>query len=265
MNLLETLRRNRLINSLVKWIRLNTLFDIYLARFPLVKRTTQGLLYRICSVPALVVANEIFCLDGYKKSIESVSPTTFVDLGANVGFFAVSIADIVKSRGIKGLCIEANPELCANIEFHVKVNNLDNVHVRHGAVGPRNSPAEVDFFVNPSHIASSLSGMFNPLLPVGGKYKQIRVPVIRLPEEWDTIFPGERINLLKIDIEGAEIEFLQSHSQFLELVDAIVIEWHAWITSLSEVKSLLEQHGFSLIDVYEDDQHAGTALFKKLS
>ncbi|MGD0885157.1 MAG: FkbM family methyltransferase [Thermodesulfovibrionales bacterium] len=90
------------------------------------------------------------------------------------------------------------------------------------------------------------------------------MPVLELPEEWDRFFPGERVDMLKIDIEGAEIDFLQSHSSFLKRVDSIVIEWHAWITSLPEVRAILERNGFLLKDTYNEDQHAGTALFRKM-
>jgi hypothetical protein len=71
------------------------------------------------------------------------------------------------------------------------------------------------------------------------------------------------VDLLKIDIEGAEMDFLRSHSLFLERVDAIVIEWHNWITSLPGVRRLLEQRGFLLQNLYNEDQHAGTALFSR--
>jgi FkbM family methyltransferase len=263
VNILETLWRNRAINSLVKWFRINKVFDYYLNRFPLKKITPTGLVYKIENIPSLLVANEIFNLGVYRSAIEAVAPKTFVDLGANVGYFAIALADTTGSRNSKGLCIEANPLLRDTFLFHIQANNLENIRFIQGAVGLRGAHKEVDFFLNPSHIASSLSGKFNPLIPTGGKCQKIKVPFIELPEAWDRFFSTERVNMLKIDIEGAEIDFLRSHSSFLERVDSIVIEWHAWVTSLSDVKTILEQNGFLLENAYREDQNTGIALFRK--
>lgn len=265
MNILEVLRRNRLVNSLVKRSRMNNLIDAYLARFPLTKRTPTGLVYKIESIPSLIAANEVFATACYGTAIRLVAPKTFVDLGANVGYFPVAVADAAGSRTIRGLCVEPNPALRNALTFHITENHLDNVYWRQGAVGLSGPANEVDFFVNPSHIASSLSRNYNPLVPVVGESRKIRVPVLAVSEEWNRLFPGERVNLLKIDIEGAEVQFLQGQSAFLRQVDAVLIEWHAWVTTLSEVSGLLEQSGFILNRVFEEDQHAGTALFLRKS
>ncbi len=266
MKILERAHRNRLINSFVKWFRINRLCDGYLSRFPVIRKTSTGLIYKVESVPSLIVANEIFGTGAYAKAIEAVAPSTFVDLGANVGYFPVAVASLTRSRGIRGLCVEPNPALRDSVMFHIEANKLENVHFRQGAVGPRGAECRsVDFFINPSHIASSLSGRFNPLVPVGGKSQRIRVPLLDLPEEWNLIFPGDRVDLLKIDIEGAEMDFLQSHASFLERVDAIVMEWHNWTTSFSEVRALLERSGILLQELYKDDQHAGAGLFRRPS
>jgi FkbM family methyltransferase len=201
MKILEILRRNRAVNALVKWSRIDRLIDLCLSRFPLVRTTPNGLQYQISSASSLIVANEIFGMDCYGKAIRAVAPKTFIDLGTNVGYFPVAVAEPLRSQGFKGLCVEPNPSLSDSVRFHITTNRLENVHFRQGAVGLRGASRETDFYINPSHIASSLSNRFNPLLPVVGKTKRITVPMIDLPKEWDSLFPSERINLLKIDIE----------------------------------------------------------------
>jgi len=261
MNFLEALRRNHFANVFVKKLRINRLLDAYWGRFPIEKRTASGLVYLVNSVPSLIVANEIFSTDVYVKPVSLVQPKTFVDLGANVGYFPLLIADVVKSRSIKGLCIEPNPRLRTRIEFHLSANGLADVHYVGGVVAGEDAGPEVDFFLNPSDIASSLTGEFNPLVPVGGRVEKIKVLVIDLAQEWRRHFGDERIDLLKIDIEGAEITFLKAHSSFLKGVAAVVIEWHAWVTTLDEVSSVLGLSGFALESVGHVDKNAGTALF----
>jgi hypothetical protein len=72
-----------------------------------------------------------------------------------------------------------------------------------------------------------------------------------------------RVDLLKIDIEGSEIEFLRAHGVFLERVDAVLIEWHLWGTMLPEATGILNASHFSLETVCPAEQHAGTAFFRR--
>lgn len=262
MNLLRTLHRSPLVNTLVKKLRINRVADCYLGRFPLRKKTPSGLCYRVDSVPSLVVANEIFATDVYAKPVATARPQTFIDLGSNVGYFPVLIAEVMKSRSIQGLCVEPNSQLHALSEFHRAANGLTEVHLLKGAVGAGRG-GEVQFFLNPSHIASSLTGNFNPAVPVGGPAVKIRVPMIDLDREWQSRFGDARVGLLKIDIEGSEIEFLKAHANFLKRVDAVLIEWHLWVTTLDEVTGILSAPHFSLETVCHADQHAGTAFFRR--
>jgi FkbM family methyltransferase len=214
-------------------------------------------------VPSLLVANEIFVSETYSKPVGMVQPKTFLDLGANVGYFPLLVAEVAKSREVKGLSVEPNPQLQPLIEAHLTSNHLNQVHLIKGVAAGDQAGTEVDFFVNPSHIASSISGNFNPLVPVGGRVEKIKVPVVDLDQEWRRYFGDERIDLLKVDIEGAEIPFLTSHRALLEKVGAILIEWHKWATSLDEVSSLLGSSGFALTMANEDGGNTGTALFRR--
>jgi FkbM family methyltransferase len=263
VNLVMALWRNPIANALVKNLRINRLVDAYLARFPIERKTPSGLVYRVNTVPSFVIANEIFTMDVYSKPLALIRPRTFVDLGCNVGYFPLLVAEVMKSRSIKGLCIEPNPSLHPRIEFHLRANGLGDVHALRGVVAGDDAGPEADFFLNPSDIASSLTGEFNPLVPVGGRVQKIRVPVIDLAGEWGRHFGDERIDLLKIDIEGAEITFLKGHTAFLKQVDAVLIEWHSWVTTLEEVSSLLGASGFALESVGHVDKNAGTASFRR--
>jgi hypothetical protein len=110
-----------------------------------------------------------------------------------------------------------------------------------------------------------MTGVFNPRLPVGGRIRKIKVPIVDIDREWRRLFGDERIDLLKIDIGGGEIEFLKAHAPFLEKVDAILIEWHKWVTTLEEVSSILGPSEFGLEAIGEDGTDAGTALFRRRS
>ncbi len=262
MNLIGALQRNSFINAAVKLARVNVLVDWLLRLFPKKRRTSSGIVYRVDSVPSWVVANEVFKTDVYARAIELVKPRTFIDLGANVGYFPLLVSHLVQSREICGLLVEPNPELHALIERHLRENGLGNVFLLKGLAGDA-ALREAEFFLNPSHIASGVSPNFNPNVPVAGKVRRIMVPVFDLYEQWQRSCPGKRIEIMKIDIEGAEIGFMKSHAAVLALTDAILIEWHKWVTSLDEVSALLGAAGFKLEFISQEDRHAGTAFFRR--
>ena len=43
------------------------------------------------------------------------------------------------------------------------------------------------------------------------------------------------------------------------------IEWHAWVTTLEEVSSIVAPSGFALENVGPEDSGAGIALFRRRS
>lgn len=262
MNLIGALQRNSFMNAAVKLTRVNLFVDWLLERFPRKRRTSTGISYLVDSVPSWVVANEAFETDVYARAIELVQPRTFIDLGANVGYFPLLLSHLVRSREIRGLLVEPNPELHSLIERHLSENALEHVELLKGLAGDA-SVRQAEFFLNPSHIASGVSPDFNPNVPLGGRVRRIMVPVFDLHAEWQRAFSGQRIELHKIDIEGAEIGFLRSHRAILALTDSILIEWHKWVTSLEEVDALLKDAGFELEFVSQEDRHAGTAFFRR--
>jgi hypothetical protein len=69
-----------------------------------------------------------------------------------------------------------------------------------------------------------LTGEFNPLEPVGGLVQNNRVPVIDLAQEWRWQPGTERIDPIKIDIEGGKTAFLKAHSSFIRGVGAVLTE-----------------------------------------
>jgi hypothetical protein len=70
---------------------------------------------------------------------------------------------------------------------------------------------------------------------------------------------------LKVDIEGSEMDFLKVEQQFLGLVDAILLEWHKWRVKLPEVEALLSASGFKLDEIFDENDLAGTCLFRHVA
>jgi FkbM family methyltransferase len=130
-----------------------------------------------------------------------------VDVGANVGYFALLAAHRVGSAG-KVFAFEPLPQARAQLVRNVRLNGVGQVTVRAEALCDR--AGEAKFYEGPQeHMGIS------SLRPLNGTTGRLRVPVGQL----DCLLPpGQQVNLIKIDVEGAEylallgmLGCLQSH------------------------------------------------------
>ena len=263
MGNLRFLFRKTCLNRLVKLLALDVIALKILRVIPISRKTPRRRLrYRIFSLACMVNALEAFSDDGsYRKVIAELSPRTFADLGCFVGYFALLIADETGPEHVKGLCIDANPFIIPLCETNIHTAGLTGVGVLNGAVGATSDAGETDFFVTRQEISSCVSGLFNPKALPTGPIRRASVKVIDVFEEWDRLFGETRVDVLKLDIEGSEILFLDNAGRFLDLVQNIIVEWHKWATSLENLRERLAGCGFQLAEVLEEDSHAGLAWF----
>lgn len=118
------------------------------------------------------------------------------DVGANIGLLTLVLA---WSTGPTGKVIAFEPEAVprANLEKMRHLNGLSWVEVRDQAVGER--PGQLTFHVSDIIGHSSLYA-----LPETEGSREIQVEVVRL----DDVAPAKRMDVVKIDVEGAELDVL---------------------------------------------------------
>ncbi|MDH2388179.1 FkbM family methyltransferase [Streptomyces sp. HNM0663] len=121
---------------------------------------------------------------------------TFVDVGSNIGVFAVLASRLVGSTG-RVVAIEASPEFHRRVREHVELNGCSNVRAVHAAVSDRRR--ELSFV-----LASSKNMGANSIVPYDGpaessfEIEALPLPALLEPEEI------ARARVMKIDVEGAE-------------------------------------------------------------
>jgi hypothetical protein len=71
--------------------------------------------------------------------------------------------------------------------------------------------------------------------------------------------------VLKVDIEGSELEFLKTEQSFLRLADSVLVEWHKWRVSLQQVSDFLASQGFAYVETVEENDQMGTAFFRRMT
>ena len=131
--------------------------------------------------------------------------TVFLDIGANIGYFAIAMANRL-GRGGHVLAFEPHPELVGLMKRSIQLNSLENVLTVHQcAVSDHNGIVEM--FYPDAHLGQ---GSIVRAAAVPGR--ALSVQARRL----DDILPDDMtVDLVKIDVEGHELGVLQGMRNIL--------------------------------------------------
>lgn len=154
-----------------------------------------------------------------------------IDVGANVGVTVFYWKHLFPDSRV--MAIEADPNICALLRENVKP--LSNVEVLHGAAWTEEG--DLDFALE-----GSVGGHIGVLSGKTDRISTVRVPCIRLRD-----LLVERVEFLKMDIEGAELDVLEDCKDRLHLLERIFVEYHSFIDApqrLSRFLNIFEECGF---------------------
>jgi len=166
---------------------------------------------------------EIFVEETYK--FESLRPDPVIyDCGANVGLSCLYFKLLFPQAQITGF--EADPEI-----FKIAKSNLDR-NLSPGAVHLVNSAVWIDS----KGVEFAVEGSDGGTVLSSAAGKRVRVDSVRLRD----LLQGKRIDLLKLDIEGAEAEVLQDCDGALDTVDRIFFEYHSMAAQPQRLDVLLD-------------------------
>jgi FkbM family methyltransferase len=124
---------------------------------------------------------------------------TFVDVGAHAGYFSLLASDLVGPDG-RVFAIEPNPAVFATLCAHLAANGIDNVNACECGLADRGGWDMLhvpDLSVLDSHAT----------LLQRADWHAVRIPLRRLDECFDA-WMLDRVDLMKIDVEGAELRVL---------------------------------------------------------
>lgn len=134
---------------------------------------------------------------------------TFVDVGANVGWYTVHAAKIVGPKG-QVVAFEPEPSNLALLRRNVNANHLQNVTVE--GVGLSNSAGSFKLYLEKNNL-----GMHSLVEKHGGN-RFITIPTVRFDDYWHN---KGKIKLIKIDTEGAEGMILDGMRETIERNEAL--------------------------------------------
>ncbi|HLH56774.1 MAG TPA: FkbM family methyltransferase [Verrucomicrobiae bacterium] len=164
---------------------------------------------------------DVFCHPFYWQLFGWIPqpPSLVVDLGAHCGHFSM-LADVCFETQF-GSCqpqyvmVEPNPKLSQVIRSNLAQSGLCRRHsIFEGLVGSKRAGFD-DLWVCPSNFLSAS-------LVKGPGTHALKAEYVDL----DAAIPPGNIDLLKVDIEGAEYELLDSYPTLLDRVSRVMIEVH---------------------------------------
>ncbi len=159
-----------------------------------------------------------------------------LDCGANCGFATAFFKLLHPSARITAF--EPSPQSCAILRRNVEHNRFQNVEIVQAACGK--GEGELQF------VESDRLSLISSADPARGEGRKVRVPVVPV-SRW----VGDHVDLLKLDVEGAEHDVLGEliSSRAIVRIDRLAIEYHhrmgTPVPRLGGFLKQLEQEGFT--------------------
>jgi FkbM family methyltransferase len=183
--------------------------------------------------------------------LERLGPgQTFVDVGANHGYFSVLAARLVGPTG-HVFAFEPNPSVFEQLSEHVTRNRLTNVTTERVALAEHEGALEL--FVSACATNSGLSSISpRPLAFAHGSLDRERRVQVRATtvDRWRRDRNVGRIDLLKIDVEGAEPLVLRGMAEtFVHAPPAGIICESQGPDEADEARTTLLAHGYAPFDL----------------
>ncbi len=184
---------------------------------------------------------EILLIGEYERkkefALDKISGNVLIDAGAHAGLYSLKASPYFK----KIISIEPHPEIYRLLTQNIKINKVKNISPLQKALWYEEDE-EMKLVESPYNTANSSLVSDN----TDSRNKIFSVKTLSLK---DLVSKYGKINLLKMDIEGAELEVItQTPCEILKCIDAIVAEIHACRTPvlLSQIVNKLKTCDFEV-------------------
>jgi FkbM family methyltransferase len=179
---------------------------------------------------------------------------TVLDVGAHHGLYTLLASKRVGRKG-KVFAFEPSPRERKALRMHLRINLCSNVTVQAHAVGSEDTESIL-------YVVESWAAGCNSLKPpdVPAEISRTRVHVVRL-DDWLAEFKIERVDFIKLDVEGAELAVLRGARKFLErrprpviLVEVQDIRTTPWGYAARDIVNILEQLEYTCLQLSPQGQ-----------
>jgi FkbM family methyltransferase len=186
--------------------------------------------FRACFLTRAYEADERMLVQKYILPDDCV-----LELGACLGIISCITNKLLRNPA-SHVVVEANPYCLSAIHRNRNLNQAGFL-VENCAVS---NDARVNFFVNPAYVTGSSAKTSSG--------HAVAMPGRSLPELAARYGP---FSVLIMDIEGSELEVLESSAAVLLNFRLVIIELHDWVVGAAGVnrcREILEQSGFKMVE-----------------
>ena len=186
---------------------------------------------------------------------------TFMDIGANNSYYTVLAAGLVGPNG-KIISIEQSPNVFRRLMHNVRVNNLPNVVTLNIALSDHDGKAML--YLNKESEDGLASLIKDDQVQSLGEVELKR---------FDHLFIDEKISIVKMDVEGSEINIIRGMENYLRSHKEvkIIMEWNHsyrnendfyYLNQLFKINLIFsnKEFGFEIIEITEFKQLKGGVL-----
>lgn len=162
---------------------------------------------------------------------------TFLDIGANVGYFSLISAQILEEGSIHAFePIKENYDVLNKAIFR---NNIANIFANMVAVGSHNGTVKLY-----SGKADELGNSgWSSSVPGEGRNQEVDLPLITI-DDYVKNADIQKIRLIKIDVEGMELQVLSGMSSILQQSDSPDILIEIFPDQFQQVFQKLDDMGY---------------------
>ncbi|MCD4756371.1 FkbM family methyltransferase [bacterium] len=181
-----------------------------------------------------LLKNEIFTNDCYYFETDKEQPL-IIDVGAYIGLSVLYFKREYPNAKI--IAFEPNPVAIPVLNENIFNNNLDNIKVHESAIWVEDGIKKM-YIDNTKEDRYSVSSFTRNSWNGTVKSKLISVKTERLDK-----YVNREVDLLKLDIEGAEQRVLKSIKRYFPNIKNIIFEYHPTQNqNLKKIIELLETH-----------------------
>lgn len=258
MNLV-TLQQSTFLRRAYRGCKLHHVSNWMLGMFPYIRKH-NSIVTRAKRTEHVSLGMEIFDGNNYPLDLLPDNLQSVADIGCNVGYFTCMLASKY-GKNLRGIMVDANPHVLKEARWHRDENELHGIEIIEGIVGSKSN----EFYVFEADTCSA-SRLGEQQAADLKRFTKTQCRVIDFESESRSVWTNTRCDVLKVDIEGAELDFLRSCPTFLRLVDNAFIEWHEqYEVSLQDVNTLMESAGLMYVKTISKTGTNGTAFYKRKS
>lgn len=202
------------------------------ARFTPIEREFLGRKLYIHDIASFnMCKGELFDSEAYNFKAKTKTPN-IVDCGANMGMSIIYFKELYPKASITAF--EADAHIFTFLEKNIESFKYENVELINKAVW--DSEEELSFMAE-----GGAGGRIESASENGNKYKKVQATRLK------NYLGKNKVDFLKIDIEGAEYRVLKDCKEEIKDIDFVFIEYHSMYgkrKNLHEILQIIDNAGF---------------------